>query len=90
MRHVVAAIDDWRRHSGGRCTLSEQTPQPAAGASDMGQERPGTDNIAFDPPCDADAPVMTVPDSLRANAKDPMPTSTPYVPRRPYSRVIRG
>jgi hypothetical protein len=37
MRHVVAAIDDRPRHSGGGCTLSKQTPRPAAVASPMGQ-----------------------------------------------------
>src|SRR6202162_4326716 len=39
MRHVVAAIDDRPRHSGGGCTLSKQTPRPAAVASPMGQLR---------------------------------------------------
>jgi hypothetical protein len=38
MRHVVAAIDDRPHHSGGGCTLSKQTPRPAAVASLMGQE----------------------------------------------------
>jgi len=36
MRQVVAAIDDRPRHSGGGCTLSKQTPRPAAVASPMG------------------------------------------------------
>jgi hypothetical protein len=38
MRHVVAAIDDRPRHSGGGCTLSKQTQRPAAVAGPMGQE----------------------------------------------------
>jgi hypothetical protein len=40
MRQVVAAIDDRPRHSGGGCTLSKQTPWPAAVASEMGHKRP--------------------------------------------------
>jgi hypothetical protein len=39
MRHVVAAIDDRPRHSGGGCTLSKQTPRSPAAASPMGQKR---------------------------------------------------
>jgi hypothetical protein len=39
MRHVVAAIDDRPRHSGGGCTVSKQTPRLAAVASEMGQVR---------------------------------------------------
>ena len=39
MRHVVAAIDDRPRHSGGGCTLSKQTPRPAAVASPKGQQQ---------------------------------------------------
>ena len=40
MRHVVADFDDRPRHSGGGCTLSKQTPRPAAVASPKGQEPP--------------------------------------------------
>jgi hypothetical protein len=39
MRHVVAAIDDRPRHSGGGRTVSKQTPQLAAVASEMGQKQ---------------------------------------------------
>jgi len=39
MRQVVAALDDRPRHSGGGCTLSKQTPWPAAVASEMVQVR---------------------------------------------------
>jgi hypothetical protein len=37
MRHIVAAIDGRARHPAGGCTLSKQTPRPAAVASEMGQ-----------------------------------------------------
>jgi hypothetical protein len=39
MRHVVAPINDRRRHSGGGCTLSKQTQRPAAGRVIWGQVR---------------------------------------------------
>jgi hypothetical protein len=44
MRQVVAATDDRPRHSGGECTLSKQTPRPAAVASPVAQvQTPGTE-----------------------------------------------
>jgi hypothetical protein len=39
MRHVIAAIEDWPRHSGGGCTVNNQTLRPVAVASEMGQNQ---------------------------------------------------
>jgi transposase len=41
VRHVVATIDGRPREAGDRYTLSNQTPRPAAAASEMGQDRTG-------------------------------------------------
>ena len=49
MRQVVAAIDDRPRHSGGGCTLSKQTPRPAAVASPMGHNRKSASSVCVQP-----------------------------------------
>jgi hypothetical protein len=42
MRHVDATIDGRLRHAGDRYTLINQTPRPAAVASEMGHNRTPT------------------------------------------------
>jgi len=48
MRQGVAAIEDRPRRSGSGCTLSKQTPCPAAVASEMGQKRTSTAILKFE------------------------------------------